>query len=350
MASNLDNLFILALGLSKKAGVTEARVDYPLKALNELPGVTAHFDSGSVKIPNSFKEAPGLFILHRQIMNDAKMKSKVEELIDHGWVVVSDIDDDPHHWRGFIESNFFAFRAVHAVTVSTEPLADMVRLWNPNVTVLRNEIFELPNTGKLPSPKNPQFSIFFGALNRIEDWKTIEREMVLLAHRYPNVHWKIVHDRDVFESLPSSCMKTYFSTLTHSDYMEVLASCDVSLLPLNNTKFNNHKSDLKLIESLACQTVPICSRVVYGENPRHTEVACFPLTPKDWHDHLEYFIENPQSLLNLRLKGLDYVKNERMHKIQAPIRASFYRELVRQREDLEIQRQERVRRMGIAGT
>lgn len=348
MASDSANLFLLALGLGKKAGVTEARVDYPLKALNELPGITAHFDSGSVKIPNTFKEAPGLFMLHRQIISDATMKSKIEELIVHGWVIVSDIDDYPHHWRGFIESDFFAFRAVHAVTVSTPRLADMIREWNPNVKVFRNEIYELPNIEKLASPKNHQFSIFFGALNRYDDWKSIETEMVSLAEEYPNVHWKIVHDRNVFESLPLSCTKTYYPTLSHAEYMKVLSSCDVSLLPLNDTEFNNCKSDLKLIESCACQTVPICSSVVYAEDPRHLEVARFPRNPRDWRDVLKFFIKNPEALNNLKLKGLDYIKNERLHRLHAPIRAEYYRELMCQRKNLEIQRQERISRMRIS--
>lgn len=348
MAVSSGELFILALGLDKKAGVTEARVDYPLRALNELSGITAWFGSGTVKLPDNFREQSGIFILHRQIMGDEKLRAKIQEFIDHGWVIVSDIDDDPHHWRGFIESDFFAFRSVHAVTVSTEPLANMVRKWNPNVRVFANEIFQLPESKNYSCPKNQEFSIFFGALNRLNDWKSIEKEMVSLAQQYPNIHWRIVHDRNVFETLPSNCMKTFYPTLNHREYMEVLASCDVSLLPLNETQFNNHKSDLKLIESCACQTVPICSPVVYGKNPRHFEVARFPLNSSDWYDQLKFFIENPKSLIDPRNKGLEYVKNERMHSMHAPARATYYYELLSKREDLETQRQDRVRQMGIS--
>jgi hypothetical protein len=340
-----SKLYILALGLKKKAGVTEARVDYPLRALNDLPGITTHFDSGSVKIPDLFKTQPGIFILHRQIIDDEKMRSKIEEMISCGWVIVSDIDDDPHHWRGFIDSNFYAFRAVHAVTVSTPPLADMVREWNPNVTVFRNEIFELPSLVSPTSPKNQQFSIFFGALNRLDDWKTISHEIISVAEEYPKVIWNIVHDRGVYESLPSNCNKIFYSTLNHNEYLKILASSDVSLLPLNNTKFNTHKSDLKLIESLACQTVAICSPIVYAQNPIHFEIARFAFHPEDWRNHLKFFIENPDSLCGFRKKGLAYVRNERTHSINAPSRAKYYRELLSLRDHLELQRQERVRRV-----
>ena len=37
-----------------------------------------------------------------------------------------------------------ALKAVHAVQVSTEPLAEIVRQWNPNVMVFENQIAELP--------------------------------------------------------------------------------------------------------------------------------------------------------------------------------------------------------------
>ena len=36
----------------------------------------------------------------------------VDMLIEKGWIIVSDMDDDPHAWREFVDSDFRAYRGV----------------------------------------------------------------------------------------------------------------------------------------------------------------------------------------------------------------------------------------------
>src|SRR5690606_31500472 len=131
-------LTVVALALRKVAGVTEARVDYPLKALASLPGVTAVWGDGTVTFPPGAK--PGILLLHRQFLHAEPMIATVEKMVSKGWIIVSDIDDDPHHWREYVDSDFRAFRGVHAVTVSTNAMADLIRQWNPEVTVFPNHL------------------------------------------------------------------------------------------------------------------------------------------------------------------------------------------------------------------
>jgi hypothetical protein len=333
-------LNLAALGIRKRAGVTEARVDFPMSALASLPGVQAVWSSQNLSIPSGW--APGVLTLQRQFMNMPEFNAGIERLIQKEWVVVSDIDDDPHHWPEYVQSNFRAFRGVHAVTVSTEPLAQMVRQWNPHVQIFANAIAELPDVAP-GTPKNGVIRICFGALNRGEDWAPVMPHLARAARELgPAAQWVVVHDRAFFDALPADCGKTFHPTLPPQHYLAALAQCDVALLPLADTPFNRLKSDLKFIECCAAGAVPICSPVVYAERPGHLDIGVFAQTPQAWHDELVALVRDPASLQARRSAGHRYVLQQRLHAHQAPLRRAWYQSLAAQRGALELERQARL--------
>ena len=245
-----STLNMAALGLKKVAGVTEARVDHPLSALHSIASVRASWGAGGVSLPQTAEV--GVLVLHRQFMNAPVFNSHVATMISRGWVIVSDMDDDPRQWPEFVNNQFFAYRSVHAVTVSTEPLADLIRQWNPNVQVFPNSIFELPPAPESTPKQGDKLRVFFGALNRLKDWQELMAVLISSAqHLAGQVEFVVVHDQDFFDALPTSLGKEFHPTLTHDRYMSVLATCDVALLPLADTPFNRLKSDLKFIECCA---------------------------------------------------------------------------------------------------
>lgn len=331
-------LRVAALGLKKLAGVNEARMDHPLGALATRPGVQAIWGAGSIAVPPDW--LAGVFVLHRQFLNRPEQDAYLEALIRRGWVIVSDMDDDPHHWRPFVDNDFYAYRAVHAVSVSTEPLAQMTRQWNPHVRVFPNAIFELPDAARAAGPRR---RLFFGALNRGADWAAVAEGVLAAAGELGDtVQFVVVHDQAVFDALPTTVAKEFHPTLTHTQYMRVLASCDIALLPLADTPFNRLKSDLKFIECCAAGAVPICSPVVYAEAPPHRAIGLFATTPQQWRQALVDLCRDGGELARRRALGLEYVRRERMHSQQVEAREVWYRALLAQREMLEAQRQERV--------
>lgn len=336
-----EAITVAALGMKKIAGVTEARVDHPLAALASMPGARVSWGAGSVSLPRHW--SPGVFMLHRQFLNGGHQSAMVDNLIDRGWTITSDIDDDPHHWREFVDSNFNAYRGVHAVTVSTEPLAAMIRQWNPNVTVFPNAIAALPRI-EMATPKSGQrLKVFFGALNRGGDWAGLSEAIIAAAKTLAKtIEFVVVHDEAFYKALPEEVMKIFHPTLPHTAYMEALAGCDVALLPLADTPFNRLKSDLKFIECCAAGVVPICSPVVYGDAPEHREIGVFADSPDDWQRALIDLVSDPAQVRSRRERGLAYVKTQRMHAQQAPLRQAYYRDLMAQRPDLETQRKARI--------
>ncbi|OPY11967.1 MAG: bifunctional 3-demethylubiquinone-9 3-methyltransferase/ 2-octaprenyl-6-hydroxy phenol methylase [Syntrophus sp. PtaB.Bin001] len=331
-----------ALGLNKIAGVTEVRVDHPMTALSTLPTVKAVWGAGRVTLPPDW--SPGVLVLHRQFMNDAQFNVQIEHKIAQRWVIVADIDDDPHHWKESIETDFYAYKAVHAVTVSTEPLAEMIRQWNPNVQIFHNAIFELPPVSSETPKQGERLRIFFGALNRENDWSDVLDGIVAAVDKIEDtVQFVVVHDKAFFDALPDGISKEFHPTLPYDHYMAVLTTCDVALLPLSDNPFNRSKSDLKFIECCAAGVVPICSPVVYAERSVHHKIGSFATTSDEWQQALTDVLRRPEEISRRRALGLAYVKRERMHCHQLAAREEYYQRLLMQRDSLETERQARLK-------
>ena len=337
-------LSIAALGLKKHAGVTEARVDHPLMATQSLPEVRAVWNSNGLALPKEMK--PGILILHRQLMSDEPFKQSIEKFIEREWLTVADIDDDPYHWPQYVASDFYAFRGVHAVTVSTEHLAGIIRKFNPNVQVFENAVLSIPPR---EASKNQKLRIFFGALNRKADWlPIIEGVKQAALENKEIIEFVVVHDKEFHDALPDTVAKTFMPTLGIDKYTEVLATCDIALLPLNDTPFNRCKSDIKLIECASAQVAVICSETVYATKPEHQEFVVFANTQEEWREAITKLIKDSALRQSNVAKALAYVKAQRMHAQQAPTRLAYYQSLIQNRTTLEQQRQQRIKQMGTA--
>ncbi|GIX30003.1 MAG: hypothetical protein KatS3mg124_0475 [Porticoccaceae bacterium] len=327
-----------ATGLRKVAGVTEARVDFPLAALGTLPGVRVFWSEERLALGGL--RPPGVLVFHRRFLVEPEVQANLERLAAAGWVLVSDQDDDPRHWREYVESDFYAYRCVHAVSVSTEPLARLMRQWNPHVAVLPNGVLALPDR---PPRADGRVRIFFGALNRQDDWRSMLPALQgALKRLRDQVEVVVVHDCAFHDALADGVARTFHPTLPPAEYLRVLASCDLALLPLADTPFNRLKSDLKLVECAAAGVVPICSPVVYGSDPHHHEVAVFAETPEQWAAALERLVKESEERARRAARGRAWVAVERMHGRLAPARAAWYRRLLAERSRLEEERQARL--------
>lgn len=327
---------VAAVGSQKVAGVTEARVDHPMQALSSLPNAKVYWREGSLTLPDDVQE--GVLVLHRELMTEPKFKAQMERLIDKGWLLMLDIDDDPNHWDGYVSSDFYAFKAVHAVTVSTAHLADVIRPFNPNVHVFGNAILQIPRAERNGTGEQ-KLRVFFGALNRQPDWQSVIDGINQAAHALKDVvEFVVVHDQAFYDAIPTEVSKTFLPTLGIDKYMETLASCDIALLPLNDTPFNRCKSDLKLIECAAAQVAVICSEVVYAQNSKHAKFVTFATSAQDWRNALMTLVTDSKLRKSNIKKGLLYVRKYRMHAQQARERQMFYQSMLESKATLQAQR------------
>ena len=137
-------------------------------------------------------------------------------------------------------------------------------------------------------------------------------------------------------------------TLGIDKYTEVLATCDIALLPLNDTPFNRCKSDIKLIECASAQVAVICSETVYATKPEHQEFVVFANTQKEWKEAITKLVKDGALRQANVAKAQAYVKASRMHSQQATDRLAYYQSLVQSRDTLEQQRQQRIMQMAKA--
>src|SRR5262249_49194497 len=77
------------------------------------------------------------------------------------------------------------------------------------------------------------------------------------------VRAQVVYDRAFFDAL-STPHKAFEPLCSHDRYHELLDAADIALLPLEPTRFNQHKPDLKFIECAAHGVAALASPTVYG--------------------------------------------------------------------------------------
>ena len=176
-------------------------------------------------------------------------------LIEHGYLIVAEFDDDPLHFADLVASDFFALRSCHCVQTTTELLAATLRAYNPHVQVFPNQVAELPPPTSFPTARARErarpTTLFFGALNREADWAPVMPALNrVLRDRRGRVRVQVVYDRAFFDALETED-KVFEPLCTYDRYHALLGQADVAFLPLEPTRFNRHKSDLKFLESAA---------------------------------------------------------------------------------------------------
>lgn len=310
--------------------VARPRVYEPDRFTATVPGVRVRSvrgdkDAGGPATLEGYRsDEEGVVVLQRIILNRDVDQVMLKQLLAHDWLVLAEMDDDPRHNPKF--GDMYTFRAVHAVQTSTEPLAEHLRQYNPNVVVFPNRVAELPPP---PEPSDPDGPVraFFGALNREEDWAelmpSINRVLAEFAGR---VEVEVVHDQAFFDALTFE-HKRFKPFAPFDDYAATLERCDVALLPLRETPFNSMKSDLKFMESAARGTAVLASPTVYKQSVRDGETGLLFETVEDFEQKFRQLLGDRELRDRLRRGAYDWVRRERLMGRHARERVDAYRAL-----------------------
>ncbi len=279
-----------------------------------------------------------ILIFQRPIFNEKDDLQRIRMLLERGFLLVAEMDDDPRHHERF---DPFTYRACHAVQTSTEPLAKLLRELNPNVGVFTNQLATLPPLPPRDAKTSP-VRLFFGALNREQDWEpwlpTLNR---VLSHYGDRIHVEVVHDQKFFDALTTP-HKTFSAFCPFEQYAGILSKCDISFLPLRETSFNAMKSDLKFLECAGFGAVALASPTVYRESIQDGVTGFLFDSERVLEDRLRLLIEDEPARLRVREQAHIWVGKERMLSQHFQKRAAWYRQLCGERERLNAELQERV--------
>ncbi|HEY9852992.1 MAG TPA: methyltransferase domain-containing protein [Leptolyngbyaceae cyanobacterium] len=281
-----------------------------------------------------------VFIWQRGFFDNPKDIPKIQNIIQRGYLIVAEIDDDPMRWPAHQENQFFSYRACHAVQTSTEPLAEFLRQINPNVVVFQNQLAYLPPPRKYKSD-NP-ITLFFGALNREEDWAIILPALNrVLADYGDKVRVQVIYDKQFFGALETS-NKELEPWCPYERYQELLSNCEIALLPLNPTRFNTMKSDLKFIECAGHGVTVLASPTVYEASIIEGETGLIYRTVEEFETKLRQLISNTTMRQQLATNAYNWVKNNRLLSQHYRQRREWYLQMINKLPQLNEELQKRV--------
>lgn len=320
----IRHLFIQTLMMAPKA-CDSVRVLEPDRYTTTIPGVRTASSAQTAVLSLAQPHEEKVFIWQRAILSLETSLAQQKNLLARGYLIVAEMDDDPTLWDVHSKNGFFTYTSCHCVQTSTEALAEMFRQYNPYVGVFANQLAVLPPPRSAASGE--RVMLFFGALNRELDWQpildAINRTLTKFGDR---VGVNVLHDKQFFEALTTQ-HKTFEPFCPYDRYKQVLSASDIALLPLQPTRFNSMKSDLKFIECAGYGAVALASPTVYEQSIADGETGLIYRSPEDFELKLNELVTNAMLRQQLAANAYEWVKNNRMLAQHYQKRREWYLEM-----------------------
>lgn len=316
------------------------RILEPNSFLNSVPGIRTSVLNGFTQPQPAMAGEEKIFIWQRAALTPSEAIKRQKMLLKDGFLTIAEWDDDPRHWPQFLENIHITLRCCHAVQTSTVTLAQYLRQFNPNVMIVPNYLAALPPRRNLLA--KDQIHLFFGALNRQQDWQILMPALNHILHtHHRRIHFRVIHDRAFFDALQTND-KTFTSFCDFEDYQKILHECDIAILPLADTPANRMKSDLKFLECAGHGVVALASSVVYSDSVLEGKTGMLFNNPEEFEFKLMDLLDNPSKLQAISKNAFDWVRDNRLLSRHFRDRLNGYQKLLDNLPDLNKELQVRV--------
>lgn len=258
--------------LADSDGCGHYRVMMPLRELERR----GHEVAFGERMPSGVREDPGIVVGQRICLPAPTSMWRI--LAREGKAkLVYEMDDDLLNVDPRVHPNaaFFArldvrqnlhdnIKLAHLVTVSTEPLAEVIRPINPNVVICPNSIeewiFDVPVPARRLESLDDEVRIGWqGSPTHAVDWRKHAYPAVSAAMRDPRV--TMTFGGTAYpHGLPAGRVISLPWTQDTREHAERVAQFDIGLAPLTHSRFNQSKSDIKFVEYSALGVPAVCSR------------------------------------------------------------------------------------------
>jgi SAM-dependent methyltransferase len=329
---------------------SEVRVAEPERFLATIPGVRIQSGTG-VQFDDLGRTWPGerkIFIQQRVIISRSDHLRLQRALRSHGFLIVAEFDDDPEHFAELKRTDFFALKSCHCIQTTTEVLAETLRTFHPHVMVFPNQLARLPRPRLRADTETVSGSttLFFGALNREADWTPILPVLnQVLARHGDRVQVQVVYDRSFFDALDTP-HKSFEPLCSYERYHELLDAADVALVPLEPTRFNQHKSDLKFIECAAHAVAVLTSPTVYDRTINKGETGLIYHSIPEFDALLDRLIRDIPFRRRLGENARRYVTENRLLAHHFYARHEWYCRMFDRVSELDAELRDRVPELG----
>ena len=186
-------------------------------------------------------------------------------------------------------------------TTTTEPLAKELKKYVKEVYVNRNVASERMcelSMNAIDEVKKDEEKVILGYLSgsitHNPDFELILPAITKIMDKYNNVYLRVVGILDIPKSLEKyedRILKTPF--INWEELPKIIASIDINLAPLEESLFNEAKSENKWTEASLVKTVTIASNVgAFKVINNNVDGILVNNNEKDWYEKLEKLIED----------------------------------------------------------
>jgi len=168
---------------------------------------------------------------------------------------------------------------VHALQCSSIKLAEALKAFHPHPLVVENGVAPLPplNLGKHQA--GGRVRVFLGNLNRVAEHRELVPELLAWLDAEPHIQLVGAGPTGLEGRLPKAQWEGH-PLLPYESYREVLASCQLALLPLRRGIPQACKTPIKWLEAAAESTAVVAGPELYGPWLGHNSLGLWAEGPR----------------------------------------------------------------------
>lgn len=313
--------------LADHTGCGTIRIKQPLTAL-AAEGVDVEF---SEKIVGKYSDLPKTLIGQRVCkdgpsalwFNIAARKDRpktVYELDDDLWNIDPsntnafrwfigeiDIDGQKHDVQRNIRRNL---AVADVVTCTTEPLAELLKQFNPNVHVIPNYVPRWLTEWE--RPHRDTLTIGWGGSGTHNmDWDADGAQIKRFLTRNPKVDFRLIgggEGRAI--GLPDDRVSAAGWIPLVEDYWKAI-DYDIGVIPLKHHVFNQSKSHLKFLENSALGIPTVASDAgPYARSIKHGETGFLVKRDHEWGKYLRLLVEDQAAREEIGANAKEWAKTQ----------------------------------------
>lgn len=180
------------------------------------------------------------------------------------------------------------------VTVSTEPLRQVMLKYNPNVKVIPNYIDE--SLLRIPRPNNKGKVVigWAGSATHKRDFLQLARPLQSILDSNKHVTFTSIGAGYLSSDVPGQIVNQSWAKSTRRVFPRI-AKFDIGVIPLVSSKFNESKSYIKALEMAALGIPVVASNVTPYKEFINDEIDGFLVNgEKEWIEAIQSLVNSPE--------------------------------------------------------
>ncbi len=243
------------------------RVQQPFEALQQL-GWDVRIHEPPLDLNQAIRRG-SLVIWQRPVPESWQQWSHIVRGIrKRGSLLLLEWDDHPDLFPAEVRQRLQAcntaqLRMVHALHCSCPRLAKALQTFHPHALVVENGVWPVPTLNLAKHRHSGPLRVFLGNLNRLEEHQQLLPGLRRWMANDPNLQLVCAGPTGLEGTLPAQQVEQH-RLLAYSTYRQLLASCQLALLPLQRGEPQACKTPIKWLEASAESTAVVAGPELYG--------------------------------------------------------------------------------------